>query len=66
MATNVEPGIESAPESDLLTIAQQSIESSRRAVEKLIDSIPREDQFTLGVLGPILAGLRDMERELET
>jgi hypothetical protein len=63
MVTNVEPAIESEPESDLLAIAQKSIESSRRAVEKLIDSIPLADQFALGVLGPILSGLKEAERD---
>jgi hypothetical protein len=67
MATIVEQAIESepAPETDLLSIAQKSIESSRQAVERLIGSIPLDDQFSLGVLGPILAGLRDIERELK-
>jgi hypothetical protein len=65
METKVERAIElePAPETDLLSIAKGSISESRRAVERLIDSIPLDDHFSLGVLGPILAGLRDMERE---
>ena len=57
------PNIE-APETDLLAIAKQSIGSSRQAVEKLIDSISLDDHFALGILGPILSGLRDAENEI--
>ena len=63
MSTTIEPkAIES--EGDLLAIAKQSIGASRRAVEKLIHSFPLDDQFTLGILGPILSGLRDAENDI--
>lgn len=64
MAINVQPasGSESESEPNLLAIAQQSISESRRAVERLMDSISLTDHFALGVLGPILAGLRNADR----
>lgn len=37
---------------------------SQQAVEKLMDSIPRHDNYALGDLEPILAGFRDMEQEV--
>ena len=49
----------------LLTIAKDSLRNSRQAVQKLLDSIPMDDHYSLGVLGPILGALRDAEREIE-
>jgi len=57
------PNIE-ARKTDLLSVAKQSIQSSRHAVEKLIHSIPLADQFALGILGPILSGLKDAEKDV--
>ena len=53
------------PNSPVLATAKQSLEASRQAVEKLLDSIPRDDHYSLGVLGPILSSLRDAERDIE-
>ena len=47
-----------------LTVAIDSVRNSKLAVEKLLDSIARDDQHSLGILGPILSGLRDAEREI--
>jgi hypothetical protein len=55
-----------ATQNDLLATAQRSIGDGTRAVEKLINSIPLDDHFALGVLGPILVGLRDAEKELQS
>jgi len=38
--------------------ALKSIEQSRLAVETLIDSTSKDDYHTLGLLGPVLAELR--------
>ena len=45
-----------------LTVAFDSVQNSRRAVEKLLDSISRDDHYSMGILGPILSGLRDAEQ----
>jgi len=50
---------------NLLSIAKESLEASRQAVQKLLDSIPMDDHYSLGILGPILGALRDAEREIE-
>jgi hypothetical protein len=55
-----------AIKNDLLTTAQRSIGDGTRAVDKLINSIPLDDHFALRVLGPILVGLRDAEKELQS
>lgn len=55
-----------AARNDLLATAQKSIQASRLAIGKLIDAIPLDDHFALGVLGPILVGLRDAEKELQS
>lgn len=47
-----------ALETDLLAVAIQSLESSRQAVERLIGSIPLDNHFAMGILGPILAEIR--------
>jgi hypothetical protein len=46
----------------LIKAAKESIRSSRQGVEKLIDSIPTDDHYILGILGRILSGLLDVER----
>ena len=48
----------------LLSVAKESLRNSRQAVEKLLDSIPRDDHYFMGILGPILAALRDAERDI--
>jgi hypothetical protein len=48
-----------------LTVAIDSIRKSRLAVEKLLDSISKDDHYSMGILGPILTGLRDAEREID-
>ncbi len=47
-----------------LTAAIDSVRNSRLAVEKLLDSIPLDDHYSISILGPILTGLRDAEREI--
>ncbi len=47
-----------------LMVAMDSVRNSRQAVEKLLGSISLDDHYALGILGPILAGLRDAEREI--
>ena len=49
----------------LLSVAKESLRNSRQAVEKLLDSIPRDDHYAMSVLGPILAALRDAERDID-
>ena len=51
--------------SPLLSIAKESLEASRQAVEKLLDSIPLDDNYSLGILGPILGALRDADRDID-
>ena len=41
-----------------LSAAVQAIAQSRKAMETLIDQTPRHDDYTLGLLGPILCELR--------
>ena len=48
-----------------LTVAIDSIRNSRQAVEKLLDTIAKDDYYSMGILGPILAGLRDAEQEID-
>lgn len=55
-----------AAQDDLLSTAQQSIQASRSAIAKLIDTTPLDDLYTLGKLGPILAELRAAESILES
>ena len=52
-------------DSVLLRVAKQSLEASRQAVEKLLNSIPLDDLYALGILGPILGALRDAEQDIE-
>jgi hypothetical protein len=47
-----------------LTVAVYSVRKSQLAVEKLIGFISLDDHSSLGILGPILAGLRDAEQEI--
>ncbi len=47
-----------------LSVAIDSVRNSRLAVEKLLGSIPVDDHHSLGILGPIMASLRDAEREI--
>ncbi len=49
----------------LTSIAKESLEASRQAVQRLLNSIPLDDHYSLGVLGPILGALRDAERDIE-
>ena len=53
-----------ASKTDLLSIAKQSLEASRQAVEKLLDSIHLDDHYSVGILGPILERLRESERDI--
>ena len=46
-----------------LAIAIDSVRNSRLAVEKLLESIAQDDLHSMKVLGPILSGMRDAERE---
>lgn len=49
----------------LLSVAKESLRNSRRAVEKLLDSIQRDDNYAMGILGPIRSGLRDAEKAID-
>ena len=49
----------------LTSIAKESLEASRQAVQILLNSIPLDALFSLGILGPILGALRDAERDIE-
>ena len=44
---------------------QDSIRNAAKSVEKLIDSTPRSDHHTLGLLGPVLAELRSAQATIE-
>ena len=46
----------------LLSVAKDSVRGSRLDDERLLDSLPLDDHYSMGVLGPILSGLRDLER----
>ncbi len=48
-----------------LTVAMDSVRKSRLAVEKLLGFISLDDHCSLGILGPILAGLRDAEQAID-
>ncbi|MCY2977894.1 MAG: hypothetical protein NTU79_04420 [Planctomycetota bacterium] len=48
-----------------LTVAIDSVRKSRLAIEKLLGFISLDDHHSLGILGPILAGLRDAEQEVD-
>ena len=48
-----------------LTVAMDSVRKSRLAVEKLLGFISLDDHYSLGILGPILAGLNDAEQEID-
>jgi hypothetical protein len=48
-----------------LAVAVDSVRKSRLAVEKLLGFISLDDHYSLGTLGPILAGLRDAEQEID-
>jgi hypothetical protein len=48
----------------LLSVARESITISRHAVEKLLDSIPPDDHYSLGILGSVLVALRESERDI--
>ncbi|MCY2984676.1 MAG: hypothetical protein NTY15_13715 [Planctomycetota bacterium] len=48
----------------LLSIAKESLDASRQAVEKLLDSITPDDHYSLGILGSVLVALRDSERDI--
>ena len=50
-------------DTNLLSMAKASLEASRQAVEKLLNSIPLDDHYAFGILGPILVTLRDAERD---
>lgn len=50
-----------AAETDLLTTAQRSIQTSKTAIAKLIDATPLDDHYTLEKLGPLLSELRAAE-----
>ena len=52
-------------DSVLLRAAKRSLEASRQTVENLLNSIPLDDNYSLGILGPILGALRDAEREID-
>jgi hypothetical protein len=47
-----------------LAVAMDSVRNCRLAVEKLLDSIAQDDLHSLKVLGLILSGMRDAEREI--
>ena len=47
-----------------LTVAIDSVRNCRQAVEKLLNTIAKDDRYSMGILGPILAGLRDAERDI--
>ena len=48
-----------------LTVAIDSVRKSRLAVEKLLGFISLDVNYSLGILGPILAELRDAEQEID-
>ena len=50
----------------LLSVAKDSLRNSRQAVEKLLNSIPLDDHYAMGILGPILAELRDAEGNIDS
>ena len=54
-----------APQRNAYKRAAKSLEQTRLAVEKLIDQTPIDDHYTLGLLGPILAELRNAQDTLE-
>jgi hypothetical protein len=54
-----------APQHNACKRAAKSIKQSRLAVEKLIDQTPKDDHHALGLLGPILAELRNAQDTLE-
>jgi hypothetical protein len=58
------PAFIETPENDLLTVAKNSISSTRRDIEKLLESIPLDDEHTLGILGPILNDLESAQEGL--
>ena len=43
----------------------KAIVQSRQEVQKLIDATQRDEHFTLGQLGPILANLKEAQSLLE-
>lgn len=45
--------------------ASKAIAQSRQEVEKLIDATQRDEHFTFGQLGPILANLKEAQSILE-
>ena len=48
-----------------LKVAMDSVRKSRLAVEKLLGFISLDDHYSLGILGPILAGLKNAEQEID-
>lgn len=48
-----------------LAVAIDSVRNSRLAVEKLLCAILQHDHYSMGILGPILSGLKDAEREID-
>jgi hypothetical protein len=45
--------------------AIKAIVQSRQKVQKLVDATQRDEHFTLGKLGPILANLKEAQSILE-
>jgi hypothetical protein len=53
-----------ATENDLLSIARMSLSTCRQDIERLLDSVPMEDNYRLGILRMVQSSLRDAECEV--
>ena len=51
-------------QTNLLSVAKESLRASRMATQKLLDSISLSDLYSLVLLGSILNGLKDSEQEI--